>query len=222
MIKYLCSFFVRDCENYSDADTVKCYGILCSLMGIALNLVLFFIKLFVGKRSGSAAVTVDAVHNLTDMGSSVVTLISFLLYGKNKAVRENLAGLFIGFVLFVTGVELAVMSVEKIYSPDKIEFSFLTVMLLLVSVAVKIFMAAVNRKYSRKTRSVALEAAAADCFCDSLATMVAAAAVTASALTDANIDAWGGLAVSLFILFAGGKTTICSLLQLFSYKKQNS
>ena len=222
MIKYLCSFFVRDCENYSDADTVKCYGILCSLMGIALNLGLFFIKLFAGRISGSAAVAADAVHNLTDTGSSVVTLISFLMCGKNKAVRENTAGFFIGSVLFVTGIELAVMSVRKIFSPDKIEFSFLTVTLLLVSVAVKIFMASVNRKYSRKTMSVALKAASADCFCDSLATLVAAAAVTASALTDINIDAWGGLAVSLFILFAGGKTTICSAIQLFSHKKQNT
>lgn len=215
MIKKLCSVFAKDCENFSDPVTVKYCGIVCSSIGIVMNLLLFFVKIFAGSISGSAAVTVDAVHNLTDMGSSAVTLISFLLPVKGKRIKENIAGLVIGVVLFITGTELGLLSAEKIASPEPVEFSVLTVVLLIISVFIKFYMSFFYSKYSLKTGSPALRAASVDCLCDSLATSVAVFSVVAAAFTDANVDAWGGLTVSLFILYAGGKTAVTSVLQLF-------
>lgn len=209
-----------DSENFSDEKVRKCYGIICSAAGIALNLLLFFVKLFAGAVSGSAAVTVDAVHNLTDMGSSVVTLVSFLLPEKGKRIKENLVGCIIGTALIVTGFRLALMSVEKIMMPERLEFSFLTVFLLIFSVGVKFCMAHFYNKYGSATESPALKASAADCMCDSLATAVSLTAVTVSCFTDMNADGWCGLGVSLFILFTGGRTAVKCIAELIVSGKE--
>lgn len=214
MIKLLVSVFSKDCENFSSESVRKCYGLMCASAGIVLNLILFFVKLFAGSISGSVAVTVDAVHNLTDMGSSVVTLISFLLPEKEKRIKENIAGLVIGVVLVVASVELAAASSEKIHSPEPVQFSVFSVLLLGLSVTVKFYMAGFNRKYGIKIGSAALKAASTDCICDSLATAVAATAVIASNFTDLNIDAYGGLTVSMFIFAAGVKTVFVSVREL--------
>ncbi len=214
MIKFLISVFTKDSKNFSSLSVRKCCGIICASTGIVLNFILFFVKLLAGKISGSVAVTVDAVHNLTDMGSSVVTLISFLLPEKEKRLKENIAGLVIGVVLVIAGVELAAVSSDKINSPEPVEFSVFSLLLLGLSVTVKFFMAGFNRKYGIKIGSAALMAASTDCICDSLATAVAAAAVLAANFTDINIDAYGGLTVSIFILAAGAKTVFVSVREL--------
>lgn len=219
MIKRICSLFVRDCENFSDRKVRKTYGIVCSLAGIILNLLLFFIKLFAGTVSCSTAITVDAVHNLADMGSSVVTLVSFILPEKGKYIKENLVGFIIGLALTVTGFRLAVLSVEKILAPAELEFSFLTVFLLLFSVCVKFCMAYYYSGYGRKTDSPALKASAADCLCDSLATAVSLIAVVASCFTAINADGWCGLVVSLFILYSGCRTAVICINGLLMHGK---
>lgn len=219
MICFLAAVLIKDYENYDLPSVRRGYGLICASAGIMLNLVLFFVKLFAGSISGSVAVTVDAFHNLTDMCSSFVTLVSFLLPEKNKNIKENIVGSVIGIVLIVAGAELACASVEKIISPEAVECSVLSVLLLLLSVTVKFYMAAFNRKIGKKIGSSALKAASLDCLCDSIATAVAAAAVIASKFTDINIDAIGGVFVSLFILFAGCKTVAESVKALISAVK---
>lgn len=214
MIKKLYKLIFKDCGNFSDPAVVRRIGTVCSAVGILMNLLLFFVKIFAGSISGSTAITVDAVHNLTDMGSSAVSLISFLLPERGKRIKENIAGLIIGVVLLITGIELGLMSAGKIAVPESVEFSVLTIILLVLSVFIKFSMALIYGKCGRKTLSPALKAASADCLCDSVATAVAACAVIASAFTDANVDAWGGLTVSMFIICAGGKTVITSVHQL--------
>lgn len=202
----MCSIFSKETDNNTSPRYRKATGIACASAGIILNLMLFFVKLAAGNICGSVAVKVDAFHNLTDMGSSAVTLISFLLPEKNREIKENIAGFIIGIVLIIAGIELAQTSVGKIISPEPTEFSLISVVMLTVSVAVKFFMAWFNKKCSVMINSAALKAASVDCLCDSVATTVAAFAVIISEFSSFNADAYGGLAVSLFILSAGCKT----------------
>lgn len=206
MIRFTVKRIIKRIDTPNQIDERKIYGIVCAVSGIILNLLLFTVKLFAGSVSDSVAVTIDAFHNLTDIGSSGVTLLSFLLSEKDKAVKENIAGLIIGTILIFAGSELAQTSVIHISSPSTVRFSALSVFLLSFSVAVKVYMFLFNKKYGKKLDSAVLKAASADCLCDTLATLVTVSAVILSDICTANIDAYGGLAVSVFIFATGIKT----------------
>ena len=213
MIYIISKLFIKDRENFVSARVRKSYGILCGAAGIFLNLLLFFLKLSVGCISGSAAVTADAVYNLTEIGSSAVTLISFLISGQKKTKKypfgkgraEYIAGFILSIVLLTAGLQTAKASVMKLITPEPVTFSVFAVVMLLISVLTKLYMSRYNKYYSERIDSAALRAASVDCLLDSAATMIAAAAVIGVRFTNRNIDAFGGLAVSLFILFAGCK-----------------
>lgn len=222
MIAIISRLFIKDRLNFTSPRVRKAYGLACSATGIALNLMLFFCKLAAGSISGSVAVTVDAFHNLTDMGSSAVAFISFLISGQKKSKRfplgkgriEYLAGFLIALVLIVAGLGLAKTSIVKIITPEPVTFSVFSVLMLLFSVLTKVYMSCFNKKYGKKIDSAALRAASVDCLCDSFSTIVAAAALISARFTDWNIDAIGGLAVSLFIVFAGCKAAKDSVRML--------
>ena len=214
MIEIISDFFIKKCNIPDLSHRRRIYGIVCSLAGIFLNLILFILKLVASVFSGSVAAGVDAVHNLTDSASSCVTLISFIVSGKECTDKypmgfgriEYVAGLIVSFVLVSAGIELAKTSVSGIITPEPVTFSVFSVVMLSASFIVKLYMAFFNKRISRKILSAALSAASADCFCDSIATLVATAAVILVNFTSFNADAWGGLIVSLFILFAGLRT----------------
>ena len=214
MIKALSHIFIKNNHNYTDPTVRRGYGIICSVSGIMLNLIMFFIKMTVGALSGSVAVTVDAIHNLTDSASSVAVLLSFFFSNRTKTKKfpsglgriEYIAGFMISVILISTGYKLARASITKIITPEPVFFSFFSVILLIISVLTKFYMAKFNYCYSKKISSSALKAAATDCLCDSFSTMIAAFALTATNFTSFNFDAWGGLAVSFFILYAGCKS----------------
>lgn len=214
MIEIISDFFIKRHDITDLSNSRRVYGTVCSLSGIFLNLVLFVFKLMASIFSGSVAAAVDAVHNLTDSASSCVTLISFILSGKQKTKKypmglgriEYVAGFIVSVVLISAGFELAKASVTKIITPEPVTFSWLSVIMLSASFFVKLYMAFFNRRISRKISSAALEAASTDCLCDSIATLVATFAVILVNFTSFNADAWGGLIVSLFILFAGCKS----------------
>ncbi len=223
MIKIISCLFIKDSENFNNPSVRRSYGLLCASAGIVLNLLLFFFKLAASTLTGSVAAAVDAIHNLTDSASSVVTLLSFIFSDKKKTDRfpsgagriEYVAGFVISIVLLSAGCKLASASVTKIITPEPVTFSLFSVSLLLVSVLTKFYMARFNSFYGEKISSSALRASATDCLCDSFATLIAAFAVIAVKFTAFNIDAWGGLAVSLFILYAGIKAmkdTVCQIL----------
>lgn len=214
MIEIISDFFIKRHDITDLSHSRRIYGTVCSLSGIFLNLVLFVMKLTASVFSGSVAAAVDAVHNLTDSASSCVTLISFIVAGKKKTKKypmglgriEYVAGFIVSVVLISAGLELAKVSFSKIITPEPVTFSLLSVVMLSVSFFVKLYMAVYNRRISRKISSAALSAASTDCLCDSIATLVATLAVILVEFTSFNTDAWGGLIVSLFILFAGCKS----------------
>ena len=144
MIELLSRWFIRNRENTGDPAVRLAYGRLCGLVGIGLNLLLFGGKLFAGTVSGSVAVTADAFNNLSDAGSSVVTLLGFQLAGKKPDPQhpfghgriEYISGLVVSGLILLMGVELGKSSAEKILHPEAVDFSLLAVGVLVASIAV--------------------------------------------------------------------------------------
>ena len=181
-------------------------------MGIGLNILLFAGKFFAGTLSGSVAITADAFNNLSDAGSSVVTLLGFRLAGKKPDPQhpfghgrlEYVSGLIVAGLILLMGVELAKSSVEKILHPAAVDFSVIALVILAVSICVKLYMCLYNRRIGKKIRSAAMEATAADSLSDTGGHRRRAAGHAHRHSGPAwTIDGWVGLVVAGFILFSG-------------------
>ena len=223
MIELLSHWLIRNRENTGDPAVRLAYGRLCGLVGIGLNLLLSGGKLFAGTVSGSVAVTADAFNNLSDAGSSVVTLLGFQLAGKKPDPQhpfghgriEYISGLVVSGLILLMGVELGKSSVEKILHPEAVDFSLLAVGILVASIAVKLYMYLYNRRIGRRISSAAMEATATDSLSDAIATTAVLAAMLVGRFTALMIDGWVGLVVAYFILFSGyqaAKETLGPLL----------
>lgn len=211
MIRLLSRLFIKDSENTADPAVRQAWGTLCGIMGIALNLVLFALKYIAGTISGSISVTADAFNNLSDAGSSLISLIGFRLSGKapdpdhpfGHGRIEYISGLIVAALILVMGFDLAKTSVLRILNPEPVTFSWLSVAILCAAILVKLYMAYYNNSAGRRIASPALRATAADSLSDTAATAVVLAATLFTHFTGIEIDAWCGTAVSLFILYAG-------------------
>ena len=209
MLKFLAKLFIKTPREYDDPATRRAYGVLCGAIGILLNILLFAGKFIAGSLAKSVAVTADAFNNLADAGSSVITMIGFRLAGQKPDKEhpfghgrfEYIAGLLVSAAIILMGVELLKTSVEKIIAPQAVEFSVLTAVILVFSVAVKIYMAVYNGSLGKKLASPALAAAARDSLSDSIATAVVL--VSSAHFLRINIDGWCGAAVAVFVLRAG-------------------
>lgn len=222
MIKFLASVFIKNKDMRSD-ETRRKYGLLCGACGIFLNLLLFALKLFVGTLTGSVAVTADAVNNISDAGSSVVTMVGFRLAGKKPDPEhpfghgriEYISGLIVAMLIFVMGFELLSSSVDAIIEPKPTELSIASVIILAVSVVIKLYMFFYNRSVGKKIGSAAMVATASDSIGDAIATLAVLVSLAVMHFTDWMIDGYIGLLVAGFILFAGyraAKETIEPLL----------
>ena len=153
MMELLSRWFIRDRDNVTDPRVRRAYGQLCGFVGIGLNILLFAGKFFAGTRSGSVAITADAFNNLSDAGSSVVTLLGFRLAGKKPDPQhpfghgrlEYISGLIVSIVILLMGFELLRDAVGAILHPEAVECSVLTVAILLVSNCAKFYMYCYNR-----------------------------------------------------------------------------
>ena len=223
MTQLLLRLFVKNTQDLSDPRTRTVIGSLSGAVGIGCNLLLFSLKLLVGTLAASVSITADAMNNLSDATSSIVTLLGFKLAEKpadedhpyGHARFEYLSGLAVAVMIMVIGFELAKSSVEKILNPTAVEFSFAACVVLLGSIAVKLWLAFFNNKLGKMIHSGALEATAADSRNDCIATFAVLLAALIESVTSFRIDGWMGLAVALFILYSGwnlAKETISPLL----------
>ena len=211
MTNFLLRRFVPDYQNTADPAVREKYGNLAGIVGIICNVLLFAGKLLAGTLCGSVSVTADAVNNLSDASSSLVTLLGFRLAARpadekhpyGHARMEYLSGLAVAVMILVIGVELVKSSVQKILHPEAVEFSVLTAAVLTGSILLKLWMALFDRKLGRKISSAALIAAAADSRSDVIATGAVLLACVVGRLTGLMIDGWAGLLVALFILWSG-------------------
>ena len=219
----LVRLFIKDCDNVTDPAVRERYGILSGAVGIVLNLLLSAGKLFAGLMTGSISITADAFNNLSDAGSSVVTLVGFKLAGQKAddghpfghGRMEYLAGLLVSLMILLVGVELGRSSIGKILHPEAVDFSLVSTGILAASILVKLWMGQFNRGLGRKIGSAAMAATAADSLSDAVATAAVLAGTLVNRFAHVNIDGWVGLAVAVFILRSGwgaAKDTINPLL----------
>ena len=222
MISLLARLFLKT-EGRDEAALRKEYGILCGAVGIALNVLLFAGKFFAGTLSGSIAITADAFNNLSDAGSSFVTLLGFQLAGQKPDSDhpfghgriEYLSGLAVSMLILLMGFELAKSSLDKILHPAPVDSSWLVIAILCVSIAVKLYMSFYNRSLGKKLNAPAMLATAADSLSDSVATTAVLIATLVGRFSGLMIDGWCGILVAAFILWSGfnaAKGTINPLL----------
>lgn len=211
MVTLLSRWLIPQYQQVDDPDVRRKYGVLCGAVGIGLNLLLFLAKFFAGTISGSIAITADAFNNLSDAGSSLVTIVGFKLAGQKPdpshpfghGRMEYLSGLAVSVLILLMGFELLQSSVDKIRHPAAIEFSWLSVVILLLGIAGKLYMSYYNRSVGNKINSAAMKATAADSLSDSISTAAVLAATLIAHFFHVNIDGWVGVAVACFILYAG-------------------
>ena len=213
MIEFLARVFIRGRDTLSPSALRQAYGQLCGAVGIGLNLLLFAVKFFAGSVSGSIAITADAFNNLSDAGSSLVTLLGFRLAGRKPDPEhpfghgrmEYISGLVVAGLILLMGVELGKSSLDKILHPEEVVFSPLVLAILAVSIGVKLCMFYYNRAVGKKIRSAAMGATATDSLSDAVSTAAVLAATLVGHFTHLNIDGWVGLLVALFILYSAYK-----------------
>lgn len=223
MTKLLLRLFVKNYDDPTSSHVRSAIGRLSGLVGIVCNLILFAGKLIIGTVSGSVSITADAMNNLSDATSSIVTLLGFKLaeqpadeehpYG--HARFEYLSGLAVAALIIVIGFELAKTSVEKILNPTPVVVSVPLVVVLVLSIAVKLWMSVFNKELGNKIQSTTLLATAADSRNDVISTAAVLVAALVELATSWTVDGFMGLAVSVFILYSGwnlAKETISPLL----------
>ena len=222
MITLLARLFLKP-DGKSEADLRKAYGVLCGAAGIGLNILLFLGKFFAGTLAGSIAITADAFNNLSDAGSSFVTMLGFQLAGQKPDSDhpfghgriEYLSGLGVSLLILLMGFELAKSSIAKIIHPEPVEFDLLVLAILAVSIAVKLYMFFYNPRLGKQLNPSAMLATATDSLSDSVATTAVLVATLVGHFSGLMIDGWAGILVALFILWSGfnaAKDTINPLL----------
>lgn len=211
MTEFLLKHFVKGYpDTSSPAVRTRC-GNLAGTVGIVCNVLLCAGKFLAGFLSGSLAISADAVNNLSDASSSVIALLGFCIaakpaddehpYGHGRT--EYLAGLAVSVMILLIGLELVKTSVGKIMAPEPIQAGLVPLAVLVVSILVKLWMAAFNRRVGKEIGSSVLEATAADSRNDVIATSAVLVATLAQMIFDWQLDGWIGLAVAAFILYSG-------------------
>lgn len=222
MITILSKIFLGN-RDITDDRNRKAYGSLCGVVGIFLNIMLFVIKYIAGAISGSVAIVADAFNNLSDAGSSFITLVGFIFSGKKPdndhpfghGRFEYISGFVVSMVIIMMGIELIKSSFEKIIHPEAIEDSTIAIVILIISILVKVYMCFYNRSVGKKIASTAMMATATDSLSDSIATTVVLLSIFVTRFFSINVDGYCGVLVALFILYAGfnaAKDTISPIL----------
>ncbi len=223
MVTALARIFIKDYGNTQDPEVRKAYGMLCGAVGILLNILLFAGKALAGFFSGSIAIVADAFNNLSDAGSSVITLVGFRMAGQKPDSHhpfghgriEYISGFLVSIVILIMAFELLKTSVEKIMHPAAVEAGPLVLAVLAASILVKVYMVLYNRAVGKKIDSAAMSATAKDSLSDTVATFVVLITTLLAEFAEIQIDGYCGVLVALFVFFAGfsaAKETIGPLL----------
>lgn len=216
MTDLILRIFVRDHKNTEDPAVRDKCGRVAGAVGIVTNFLLFLMKIIVGTVFHSVSVTADAVNNLTDSGSSVVTLIGFKMASKpadekhpfGHARIEYLSGVIVSFIVIFLGLQLGISSIEKILTPEENALTPVALVVLVISILAKLWQCLFYRKVGRMIKSESVEATSKDSRNDVIATSVVLLGAVITMLTDVNLDGYMGAAVALFIVFSGVQLTI--------------
>ena len=216
MTDLILRIFVRDHKNTEDPAVRDKCGRVAGAVGIVTNFLLFLMKILVGTVFHSVSVTADAVNNLTDSGSSVVTLIGVKMASKpadekhpfGHARIEYLSGVIVSFIVIFLGLQLGMSSIEKILTPEENALTPVALVVLVISILAKLWQCLFYRKVGRMIKSESVEATSKDSRNDVIATSVVLLGAVITMLTGVNLDGYMGAAVALFIVFSGVQLTI--------------
>lgn len=216
MTDLILRILVRDHKNTEDPAVRDKCGRVAGAVGIVTNFLLFLMKIIVGTAFHSVSVTADAVNNLTDSGSSVVTLIGFKMASKpadekhpfGHARIEYLSGVIVSFIVIFLGLQLGMSSIEKILTPEENALTPVALVVLVISILAKLWQCLFYRKVGRMIKSESVEATSKDSRNDVIATSVVLLGAVITMLTGVNLDGYMGAAVALFIVFSGVQLTI--------------
>lgn len=211
MTQFIIRHFIPDADNVRNAQVRERYGVVSGMVGILCNVFLFAVKLAIGLVTGSISIAADAVNNLSDGLSSLISVVGFKLAGKAPDSKhpfgygrtEYLAGLAVAFVICMVGVEFAKTSLDHILHPSAVLFSPVLTGILALSMLVKLWMGAFNRELGNRIDSTVLRAAMQDSLNDVITTSVVILGMIASQFTAIPVDGYIGLVVAAFILWSG-------------------
>ena len=211
MTDLLIKLFVKDYKNTSNAKVRERYGKFAGVTGIVTNILLFMFKITVGTIFNSISITADAINNLSDSGSSLITLAGFKISGKpadekhpyGHARMEYISGMIISFLILVLGFELIKSSVEKIINPQETRFNIISILVLAVSILIKLWQSMFYRRIGNIIESGTLLATSVDSRNDILSTSAVLVAAIIALLTGYNLDGYMGFIVAMFIFFSG-------------------
>ena len=213
MTHLLLKLFVKNRDNPKNPKVRHAYGVLSSTVGILLNILLAVLKLTAGILSASIAITADALNNLSDAGSQVISLISFKMAAKpadrdhpfGHARIEYVASMIVSFIILTIGAELCKTSIQSILAPADISFGTVSAIILSVSIILKLWLALFNRKIAKRINSSVIRATAADSLADAAATSAVLISMIIFRFSGLNVDGYMGTIVSVFIFIAGIK-----------------
>lgn len=211
MTEWLIRHFVKGYEYQDNPKVRTAYGQFAGIVGFICNIMLCAAKGFIGFLAGSVSIIADALNNLSDAASNVISLLGFKLaskpadpehpYGHGR--YEYLSGLAVAVIIVVIGVELIQSSVDKVLNPTPTEFNLVVAIILILSILVKLWMAVFNRTVGKRISSTTLEATAVDSRNDVIATAVVLICAIISSQTGIDLDGWVGIAVGVFIVYSG-------------------
>lgn len=208
-MNFLVRRFIKNYQDTKDANVRTNVGKLSGIVGIFSNLFLFVIKFVIGTIVHSVSIQADGVNNLTDAGSNIISILSFHLANKpadkdhpfGHERTETIASLFVGILILVLGFETAKESISKVIHPGSIDFRIASVIILLISIIVKFWMYAYNKKLSKTYDSSLLEATALDSISDVCGTTAVLVSTLLSPVLHFNLDGYMGIVVSEIILY---------------------
>ncbi len=211
MTNYFIKKFIPNYKDVNNSEVRRKFGILSGIVGIICNIILFSGKFFAGMITSSIAVSADAFNNLSDAVSSIITLICFKTSGspadKNHPFGygriEYISGLIVSIAIIFTGIEFTKSSIEKIFDPEPVSYGLVSIIILLVSLVIKLWMGFFNRKIGNIINSTAMKATAFDSILDGIITVTILAGMAINYLTGVSVDAYTGIIVALFIIFTG-------------------
>ncbi len=211
MTHFLINMFIKNKDDINNPKVRETYGLLSSIVGIVINIILFAFKLFIGTFSGSIAITSDAFNNLSDCGNSIITLVGYKLASKpadnehpfGHGRMEYILSLILSIVIILVGYELFKNSVVNLFESNKVVFGFPAFFVLIGSILLKIWLSIFNKKLGNKISSDAMLAISKDAYNDVIATTATLLSLIFSQFTALPIDAVMGILVSCFILKTG-------------------
>lgn len=227
-MKFLKKMFIKNYRNIDDAKVRLKYGQVAGIIGIISNIVMFAVKLLIGIISASITIIVDAVNNMTDAGSSILTLVGFKLASKpadrdhpyGHARFEYVMGLIISMITFAAGLIFAKSSIEKIFAPEPIDISILTYVILGIGILVKLFQMLMYRDFARSIDSDTLKANEMDARLDLISSCTIFVSMIVMNIFSINIDGYIGLLVSLFIIYSSFRLILETINPLISEKPE--